>query len=173
MVGRPWRQPGLPRRLGIQNRRLTFRPVQPRISVPARKCESGGIGRRAGLRSLWSLDHGGSIPPFRTNLSFVRHRLTPVAHSHIAEKPVAASQDIYSLQMSASSSNLPAEAKHLGATDPLDLIGELGDTIEDADLLITTEEREILESRMADLETNPSAQEPWLQTKSWLESRRG
>src|SRR5216684_1673303 len=54
-----------------------LRNTRRRIDIPERAtenlgprstCESGGIGRRAGLRSLWSLDHGGSIPPFRTNL---------------------------------------------------------------------------------------------------------
>ena len=60
--------------VGIQNSGLTFRTVQPRISVPARECESGGIGRRAGLRSLWSLDHGGSIPPFRTRFAATHDR---------------------------------------------------------------------------------------------------
>jgi putative addiction module component (TIGR02574 family) len=74
--------------------------------------------------------------------------------------------------MTASSSTLLAEAKKLSPGDRLELIGELWDTLEDSDLPVATEEQEILEIRMADLEANPSAQESWSQAKSWLESRR-
>jgi hypothetical protein len=41
-----------------------------------------------------------------------------------------------------------------------------------SDFRVTGEERELLESRMADLEKNPSAQEPWQKAKAALESRR-
>src|SRR5206468_5812203 len=34
---------------------------------PPDSCESGGTGRRAGLRIRWPEGHGGSSPPFRTN----------------------------------------------------------------------------------------------------------
>jgi hypothetical protein len=46
--------------------------------------------------------------------------------------------------MTASSSNLLAEAKKLSATDRLELIGELWDTLEDSDLPVTTEERTLM-----------------------------
>jgi hypothetical protein len=59
--------------------------------------------------------------------------------------------------------------------DRLDLIAELWvtwDTLENSDLPISDEERAILESRMADLEANPSAQESWQQAMAPVESRR-
>ncbi len=74
--------------------------------------------------------------------------------------------------MTASASTLLAEAKKLSPGDRLELIGEIWDTLEDSALPVTPEERAILESRMADLEANPSAQESWAEAKSWLESRR-
>jgi putative addiction module component, TIGR02574 family len=74
--------------------------------------------------------------------------------------------------MIAWSSTLLAEAKKLTPGHRLELIGELWDTLEDSDVPVTTEERAILGSRMADLEANPTAQEPWPQAKSWLESHR-
>jgi putative addiction module component (TIGR02574 family) len=74
--------------------------------------------------------------------------------------------------MRGSSSDLLEEARKLSPSDRLQLIGELWDTLEDSDLPVTAEERAILESRMADLEANPSAQESWEQAEGWLESRR-
>ena len=44
--------------------RLTPLPALLRIAAAR---ESGGIGRRARFRILWSQDRGGSSPPFRTN----------------------------------------------------------------------------------------------------------
>ena len=74
--------------------------------------------------------------------------------------------------MSPSSSALLAEARKLSPGDRLELISELWETLESSDLPVTDEERAILESRMADLESNPSAQESWQEGKASLESRR-
>ena len=74
--------------------------------------------------------------------------------------------------MSPSPSTLLAEAKKLSPGDRLELIAELWDTLESADLPVTAEERAILESRMADLDANPSAQESWQDARASLESRR-
>jgi putative addiction module component (TIGR02574 family) len=74
--------------------------------------------------------------------------------------------------MSTSSSTLLAEARKLSPDDRLELIGELWDTLESEDLPVSAEERTILESRIADLEKNPSAQESWQQARASLESRR-
>ena len=73
--------------------------------------------------------------------------------------------------MTASASTLLAEAKKLSAGDRLELIGEIWDTLEDSDLPVSSEERAILESRMADLEANPSAQEPWTDAKACVRTR--
>jgi putative addiction module component (TIGR02574 family) len=75
-------------------------------------------------------------------------------------------------RMRPSPSALLAEARKLSPGDRLELIAELWDTLESSDLLVTDEERAILESRMADLEANPSAQESWQQVRASLESRR-
>ena len=73
--------------------------------------------------------------------------------------------------MAASSSTLLSDAKKLSPGDRLELIGEIWDTLEDSDRPVTAEERAILESRMADLDANPSDEESWPHAKSWLESR--
>jgi len=70
--------------------------------------------------------------------------------------------------MSPSPSTLLAEAKKLSPGDRLELIAELWDTLESADLPVTAEERAILESRMADLDANPSAQESWQDARASL-----
>src|SRR5712692_11783508 len=46
--------------------------------VPWDRCESGGTGRRAGLRIRWPKGLGGSTPPFRTNL-----QSAPVTHARL------------------------------------------------------------------------------------------
>lgn len=74
--------------------------------------------------------------------------------------------------MSPSPSTLLAEARKLSPGDRLELISELWDTLESSDLPVTDGERAILESRMADLEANPSAQESWQQAMASLELRR-
>ena len=74
--------------------------------------------------------------------------------------------------MSSSPSILLAEARKLSPGERLDLIAGIWDTLESSDLPVTDEERAILESRMADLEANPTAQESWEQARASLESRR-
>jgi len=48
----------------------------------------------------------------------------------------------------------------------------LWDTLEGDEIPVTREEREVLEARMADIEANPAAEEPWAEAQAWLESRR-
>jgi putative addiction module component (TIGR02574 family) len=62
--------------------------------------------------------------------------------------------------VSPSASTILAEVRKLSPADRLELIGEIWDSLDYADLPVTDEERAILESRMADLEANPAAQEP-------------
>jgi putative addiction module component (TIGR02574 family) len=66
---------------------------------------------------------------------------------------------------------LLAQAKRLPVSERLELIAALWDTLDGNELPITREEREILETRMADIEANPSAEESWSEAKAWLESR--
>jgi hypothetical protein len=49
--------------------------VRPLGSRHARQCRSGGIGRRAWFRSMYSQGCGGSSPPFGTKNFFHRHTL--------------------------------------------------------------------------------------------------
>lgn len=67
---------------------------------------------------------------------------------------------------------LLAEALKLSPSDRLQLIEALWDTLSQEDLPITPEERALLDERLADLETNPSAQSPWEEVKARLEQRR-
>jgi hypothetical protein len=62
-------------------------------------------------------------------------------------------------QPTRSSSNFPAEASKLSQNGI-------------SEFRVSAEERSILESRMADLEENPSAQESWQEARTSLESRR-
>jgi putative addiction module component (TIGR02574 family) len=66
---------------------------------------------------------------------------------------------------------LLAQAKSLPAPERLELIAALWDTLESADIPVSEEERQVLEARMRDIETNPSAEESWSEAKAWLESR--
>jgi putative addiction module component (TIGR02574 family) len=74
--------------------------------------------------------------------------------------------------MSASLSTVLAEARKLSPEDRLDLLGEVWDSLESEGIPVSAQDRTILESRISDLEANPSAQESWQQAKASLESRR-
>jgi putative addiction module component (TIGR02574 family) len=67
---------------------------------------------------------------------------------------------------------LLAEALKLSPGDRLQLIAMLWDTLSEEDIPITTEERSLLDERLADLEKNPGAQTPWPEVKARLEQRR-
>jgi putative addiction module component (TIGR02574 family) len=70
------------------------------------------------------------------------------------------------------STDLLAEALKLSPRDRLQLIGDLWDTLSEGEIPVTPEERALLDSRLADLETNPDAQSPWPEVKARLEQRR-
>lgn len=68
--------------------------------------------------------------------------------------------------------DLLGEALKLSPSDRLQLIEALWDTISEADIPVTPEERTLLDERLADLERNPDAQSPWSEVKARLEQRR-
>ncbi len=70
------------------------------------------------------------------------------------------------------STNLLDEARKLSPRERLQLIGELWDTLSDADIPVTDEERAILDARLADLKESPGDQSPWPEVKARLENRR-
>lgn len=69
-------------------------------------------------------------------------------------------------------SNLLQEAQRLNPRDRLDLIAALWDTLSEGDIPVTTEDRALLDARVADLEANPGDQSPWPEVKARLEQRQ-
>ena len=67
--------------------------------------------------------------------------------------------------------DLLAEALKLSPSDRLQLIEALWDTLSEADIPVTAEDRALLDERLADLEQNPSAQSPWSDVRARLEQR--
>jgi putative addiction module component (TIGR02574 family) len=70
------------------------------------------------------------------------------------------------------STDLLEEALKLSPRDRLQLIGDLWDTLSEAEIPVTPEERALLDSRLADLEANPEDQNPRPEVKARLEQRR-
>jgi putative addiction module component (TIGR02574 family) len=70
------------------------------------------------------------------------------------------------------STDLLEEARRLSPRDRLQLIEALWDSLSDEDIPVTAEERALLDSRLSDLEANPSDQSPWSDVKTRLEQRR-
>ena len=68
--------------------------------------------------------------------------------------------------------DLLAAALRLSTSERLQLIEALWDTLTDDDIPIMSEERAVLDKRLAELETNPDAQSPWSEVKARLEQRR-
>jgi putative addiction module component (TIGR02574 family) len=68
--------------------------------------------------------------------------------------------------------DLLAEALKLSTSDRLQLIEALWDTLSEEDIPVTAEERALLDERLADLEKDPGAQNPWSEVKARLEQRR-
>jgi putative addiction module component (TIGR02574 family) len=64
------------------------------------------------------------------------------------------------------------QAKTLPPAERLELIGELWDTLDQSEIPVTAEERRILDARVADIDSDPDAQEKWSDAREWLESRR-
>jgi putative addiction module component (TIGR02574 family) len=70
------------------------------------------------------------------------------------------------------STDLLEEAIKLSPRDRLQLIGDIWDTLSEGEIPVTPEERDLLDSRLADLEANPDDQSPWPEVKARLEQRR-
>lgn len=68
--------------------------------------------------------------------------------------------------------DLLTEALKLSPSDRLQLIEALWDTLSEADIPVTAEERALLDERLADLEQNPGAQSLWSDVKARPEQRR-
>ncbi|HEX9667884.1 MAG TPA: addiction module protein [Thermoanaerobaculia bacterium] len=64
------------------------------------------------------------------------------------------------------------EALRLSPHDRLELIEALWDTLSEEDVPISSEERALLDARLADLEAHPDDQSPWPEVKARLEQRR-
>lgn len=64
------------------------------------------------------------------------------------------------------------DALRLTPEERLDLIGALWETLSEEDIPVSSEERDLLDARLADLEANPDDQSPWLEVKARLEQRR-
>jgi putative addiction module component (TIGR02574 family) len=67
--------------------------------------------------------------------------------------------------------DLLAEALKLSPSDRLQLIEALWDTLAEADLPVTPEQRALLDARLADLEANPGDQSSWPDVKARLDQR--
>ena len=65
--------------------------------------------------------------------------------------------------------SLLARVSSLSPADRLELIRMLWDTLSPDDLQMTDAEREILDSRLADMEAHPEDQSPWPVVKARLE----
>jgi len=74
--------------------------------------------------------------------------------------------------LAAMNTDLLAEVLKLSPSDRLQLIEALWDTLSEADVPVTPEERTLLDERLADLEQNPDAQSSWAEVKARLEQRR-
>ncbi len=70
------------------------------------------------------------------------------------------------------STSLLEEALKLTPRERLELIGALWDTLSESDIPVAPEERALLDSRIADLETNPDDQSSWEEVRARLEKRR-
>ena len=68
--------------------------------------------------------------------------------------------------------DLLAAALKLSPSERLQLIEALWDTLSEADIPVTAEDRALLDERLADREQNPGAQSPWSDVKARLEQRR-
>ena len=68
--------------------------------------------------------------------------------------------------------HLLTEALKLSPDDRLRLIEALWETLSEKDIPVTSEERALLDARLADLEANPGDQSPWSEVRARLEQRR-
>jgi putative addiction module component (TIGR02574 family) len=59
--------------------------------------------------------------------------------------------------------------RNLEPADRLELIGVVWDSLSATDLPLTDAERELLDARLADMESNPNDQSSWIDVKKRLE----
>ena len=59
--------------------------------------------------------------------------------------------------------------RNLEPADRLELIGVVWDSLSSTDLHLTDAERDLLDARLADMETNPNDQSSWADVKKRLE----
>jgi putative addiction module component (TIGR02574 family) len=59
--------------------------------------------------------------------------------------------------------------RNLEPADRLELIGVVWDSLSATDLPLTDAERELLDARLADMESNPNDQSSWVDVKKRLE----
>ena len=65
--------------------------------------------------------------------------------------------------------SLLAKVSSLSASDRLELISAVWDTLSHEDLRVTEAERALLDARLADMEAHPDDQTPWPEVKARLE----
>jgi putative addiction module component (TIGR02574 family) len=65
--------------------------------------------------------------------------------------------------------SLISRVVNLSPEDRLRLIGVVWDTLTPEDLPVTDSEKTLLDARLADMELNPSDQNPWPEVKTRLE----
>ena len=65
--------------------------------------------------------------------------------------------------------SLMAKIASLNPADRLELIGVVWDSLSPDNLPVTEAEKALLDARLADMESNPDDQSPWLEVKTRLE----
>lgn len=65
--------------------------------------------------------------------------------------------------------SLLAKVASLSPADRIEFIGAVWDTLSPEDLPVTEAERALLDTRLADMERNPSDQSSWSEVKARLE----
>jgi putative addiction module component (TIGR02574 family) len=67
--------------------------------------------------------------------------------------------------------HLVIEALKLSPGDRLQLIAALSETLSEEDIPVISEERALLDARLADLDANPGNQSPWPDVRARLQQR--
>lgn len=65
---------------------------------------------------------------------------------------------------------LISQVKTLSPADRLELIGAVWETLSPNEIPLTEQEKQLLNSRLEDMEANPQDQSPWSEVKKRLES---
>jgi len=67
--------------------------------------------------------------------------------------------------------SLIEHARQLSATDRLELIEAIWESLQPNELPVSDQEKALIDDRLADLERNPTDQSPWSDIKARLERR--